>query len=154
MIEHPVYVFDIDGTLADCSHRMHFVKERPKNWKAFFNTMHLDTPVESIIDLLKYLSKNATIVFCTGRPNNYRQVTVDWLYDNLDPYLGSKDYISEQLYMRDQKDNLPDYVTKLELCDEIIEEYGKIDLWFDDRQGVVDALRAKGVKVLQVSPSE
>ena len=28
-------ICDIDGTVADCSHRLHWIQSKPKNWKAF-----------------------------------------------------------------------------------------------------------------------
>lgn len=37
-------VFDIDGTLADLSHRRHHVESRPKNWDAFFEDISEDKP--------------------------------------------------------------------------------------------------------------
>lgn len=32
-----VYVFDIDGTLADLTHRLHHIQKQPKDWDAFFD---------------------------------------------------------------------------------------------------------------------
>lgn len=29
-------VFDLDGTLADCEHRIHHITKEPKDWRAFF----------------------------------------------------------------------------------------------------------------------
>jgi hypothetical protein len=34
-----IVIFDIDGTLADVSERIHRVKKKPKNWPAFFQGM-------------------------------------------------------------------------------------------------------------------
>jgi hydroxymethylpyrimidine pyrophosphatase-like HAD family hydrolase len=31
----PMVVFDIDGTLADNEHRVHYLHNHPKNWDAF-----------------------------------------------------------------------------------------------------------------------
>jgi hypothetical protein len=31
-----IVIFDIDGTLSDVSERVHHLRKRPKNWKAFF----------------------------------------------------------------------------------------------------------------------
>ena len=44
-------IFDIDGTLADTSHRAHYMQQKPKNWKSFFDECHLDPVKEPI----KYL---------------------------------------------------------------------------------------------------
>jgi len=31
-----IYIFDIDGTLADVSHRLHYITGETKDWDAFF----------------------------------------------------------------------------------------------------------------------
>jgi FMN phosphatase YigB (HAD superfamily) len=35
-----IYIFDIDGTLADISHRLHFIQQEPKDWRGFYSEMH------------------------------------------------------------------------------------------------------------------
>ena len=40
-----VWVFDIDGTLADNEHRMHHLDGK-KEWDAFFAKQHLDEPYQ------------------------------------------------------------------------------------------------------------
>jgi len=36
---------DVDGTIADQSHRERFLTESPKNWNAFFDACDKDAPV-------------------------------------------------------------------------------------------------------------
>lgn len=28
----PIYIFDLDGTLADGAHRLHYIQQEPKRW--------------------------------------------------------------------------------------------------------------------------
>jgi hypothetical protein len=56
-----------------------------------------------------------------------------------------------KLYMRPAKDHRPDYIIKVELLQQIRKDYGEPFMWFDDRNQVVDAIRAEGVRVLQVA---
>ena len=42
-------IFDMDGTLADVSHRKHFVENNPKNWEAFYKAMINDKPNSPVI---------------------------------------------------------------------------------------------------------
>ena len=141
-----IAVFDLDGTIADCSHRLHHILNKPKNWPAFFDGMKDDTPIKPMVDLLNMLWADGNhIIFCTGRPEKYRAVTLEWLSEVIHCI-----YIDVDLYMRKEGDHRPDYVTKAELADEILARWGSIDLWFDDRTEVVKALRKKGIKVLQV----
>ena len=37
-------IFDIDGTLADCSHRLHHVTGDKRDWNKFFAEMSEDPP--------------------------------------------------------------------------------------------------------------
>lgn len=149
-----IVVFDIDGTLANCEHRLHHIKTKPKNWKAFFDEMHLDTPIEPICELLEnHHWIGDVIIFCTGRPETHRKVTEDWLRKHVLEWDIDEDF-TIYLYMRHQKDNRPDYETKVELMKQITEEHSKPDIWYDDRRGVVKALRENGIRVLQVADSE
>jgi hypothetical protein len=60
-------VVDLDGTLADCTHRLHHIRgERAKNWDAFFAACHLDQPNPAIVALAKALHKEHRLVFCSG----------------------------------------------------------------------------------------
>jgi hypothetical protein len=58
------------------------------------------------------------------------------------------------LYMRALKDFRADNIVKVELLADIRREFGEPFLWFDDRKQVVDAIRAEGVRVLQVAPGD
>ena len=142
-----VIVFDIDGTLVDIEHRRKFVASKPKNWKAFTAGIPLDTPHEEIIFLAKIFYKhNHRIILCSGRGEESRQATEDQMQ--------KFDVAFDALYMRQQGDYRQDSIVKVELLQQIRDKYGNPYLWFDDRQQVVDAIRAAGVKVLQVAPGD
>ena len=75
-------IFDLDGTLADRRHRLHFLQGK-KDWKAFFENMHLDPPVEKVFErLFFYFNQDYKIIILTGRPEEYRKVTISWLKEN------------------------------------------------------------------------
>lgn len=146
-------IFDIDGTLADCSARLVHIKGTgKKNWKAFFDGMANDLPIKEMVQLHDRLAMlpQVQIVYCTGRPEVYRDVTLRWLKSNVVVSI-VHDLL---LFMRPEKDNRPDYIVKVELLKKIKEEIDTPDLWFDDRQGVVDAIRKEGIRVLQVAQGD
>jgi hypothetical protein len=58
------------------------------------------------------------------------------------------------LYMRSHSDHRQDSIVKVELLAQIRKDFGEPYLWFDDRKQVVDAIRAEGVRVLQVAPGD
>lgn len=142
-----VVVFDIDGTLANIEHRRHWVANKPKNWKAFNAGMDRDTVHEDIKWMnVNFASQGHKIILCSGRGEEHRTITTEWLNRNGIFY--------DDLYMRSAKDHRQDYIVKVELLARIREEHGEPFLWFDDRTQVVDAIRAQGVRVLQVAPGD
>jgi phosphoglycolate phosphatase-like HAD superfamily hydrolase len=142
-----IVVFDVDGTLANNDHRSHWVKTKPKNWKAFHKGTPHDTPYPEVVDIAQtYNEKGAIIVICSAREEIHREATQEWLIRHEIPF--------DALYMRPKNDYRDDAIIKIELLEKIRKDYGEPFMWFDDRNKVVDALRANGVKVLQVRPGD
>lgn len=141
-------IVDIDGTVADVEHRRHHVSDsRKKNWHAFFEAMVNDPPKEDVIELVTILFNDGyDIIFVSGRPDNYREQTDDWLRSHvpIDRY---------DLHMRAAGDTRADHVVKREILREIQKEY-QIFLSLDDRQSVVDMWRREGITCLQVAPGD
>lgn len=139
-------VFDLDGTLADCGHRLHHVTEKPKNWKKFFELILQDTPNIPILKLYNSCQwASYTVVLATGRPESTRRDTQTFLdMNHIEGY--------SDLYMREPKDFRPDHVVKVEQLEKIREKYGQTpNVWFEDKKNVIDALRASGVFVVDVN---
>lgn len=145
MVLNPCIIFDIDGTLADCSHRVHHVNGSKKNWKAFMEGLSDDKPVEQLTMLNAILHDvNYPIMLCSGRSEDERQATETWL--------SKYKIIYNKIYMRKSGDYRADYVIKRELLDEIRADGYEPFLIFDDRQCVVDMWRKEGLFVLQCDP--
>jgi hypothetical protein len=148
-----LFVFDIDGTLSDLEHRRHWIRNKPKNYGAFYSSLHLDTCHEPIAWLARqFYFDGHKVVLCSGRPDqieegvNTRQLTEEWLT--------KFDIKHHGLYMRKGQDYRQDDLIKVELLAKIREDHGEPDLWFDDRSRVVQAIRGQGVRVLQVSEGD
>jgi len=106
--------------------------------------MSKDTPNYPVCVNLLLLSGRYKIVYCSGRPDNYKEKTKDWLNRFQLP--------NGDLYMRNRVDSRQDSIIKEILFDfEILTRYD-ILMWFDDRQQVVDKIRSRGVTVFQVAP--
>lgn len=135
-------IFDIDGTLADASHRIHHVTGGNRDWAAFFSAMADDPIVGPIRDLL-YLVYDAdiAIVLCSGRPENYRAVTEAWLERYEVSYAA--------LYMRPEGDHRADYIVKAQLLAGMREDGYEPWLAVDDRPSVVAMWRENGIICLQ-----
>lgn len=140
-----IYIFDIDGTLADCSHRLHFIQQKPADWSAFFAACSEDDPILDVLAVASSLyDESHGIVLISGRSDECRDKTESWLRRRI-PYTN--------LYMRRAGDHRPDNIVKSELLDKFIQEYPGISIGgvFEDRQQVVDMYRARGLRVFQVA---
>jgi shikimate kinase len=145
---HPAIICDLDGTLCNVKHRQHYVqREGKKDWNKFFLEMVNDTPNNNVLEILKRFSKDHDIVFCSGRPKEYEQLTIDWLYKHVTPH-----GFNTHLLMREAGDHRPDSIVK-----EIILDFDILTQWkpafiLDDRNQVVDMWRARGFECHQVAP--
>ena len=143
-----VICFDIDGTLANIEHRRHHVMNDKKNWAAFNDAMIDDTPNHDIVWMRQTFQsqKEVAVILCSGRGEEKRATTELWMNQFNITY--------DKLYMRPAKDYRPDNEIKVELLGDIIRDFGVPFLWVDDRDQVVNAIRAQGIRVLQVAPGD
>lgn len=143
-------VFDIDGTLANIDHRRHFVSSKPKNWMAFRRGMAND-PVNWDIQftLLAYKKMGCTILIASGRNEEDRAVTTQWLDDT-----AQLKGLYEKLYLRADKDYRADNIVKSEILDQMIADGYNPTIAVDDRRQVVDMWRQRGLRCLQVDPGD
>ncbi len=142
---------DLDGTLADCSHRRHHVENKPKNWDAFYAGVGDDAVHEPVAEVLHRMAAEPLyykVLFITGRPERCRADTVRWLETNT--LLWTADY---SLYMRKDGDKRADYIVKQEILDAHIDK-DRVLFVLDDRQQVVDMWRRNGLVCFQVAPGD
>jgi predicted kinase len=140
-------ICDLDGTLCNVDHRLHHVRgEGKKDWKAFFAGIKDDTVNHWCDILLDSLSSTADIVLCSGRDDNQRNSTVDWL--------SRHDISYSDLFMRPRNDFRRDDLVKEIILDfEILTRYTPI-MMIDDRQQVVNMWRRRGFTCLQCAEGD
>lgn len=146
-------ICDVDGTLSDPTHRLHYVKkdEQVSGWKPRWDKFHAEVDEdglhEDIRDLLLDLSQcGCYILVVSGRSPDYGcgKATEDWLDKNGVPY--------RHLFMRSSGDTRPDFVHKQEILDLLPKD--RIAFVIDDRQQVVDMWRKNGLRCLQVAKGD
>jgi len=143
-------VFDIDGTLANCEHRQHFLRSKPKNWRAFEKGIHLDSPHDDIIWLLKTLhAAGNTIILASARNENEREATETWLRE-----VAGIGGLYTKLYLREAGDYRDDGIVKSEILDQMYADGFDPTMVFDDRNRVVNMWRERGIRCLQVAPGD
>jgi predicted kinase len=132
-------ICDLDGTLCNIDHRLHFVKgEGKKNWKGFFDGIPGDKLNEWCRDILRNIW--GCPVLCSGRPDSHRKQTEEWLKKHEISY--------DNLFMRQRDDFRSDTIVKEQILDfEILTRY-KPYFIIDDRKTVVDMWRKRGYTCL------
>lgn len=137
-----IVICDIDGTVADLGDRVKFIQQEPKDWKSFFEHAPHDRFRSEIWERVK--AEGKTVVFVSGRPDNYRAATQYWLERN--GVLEGRDYLT--LLMRRKDDRRPDTEVKRELFERYLSRNTIVSI-YDDRPRVIrmwrDDLHLKNV---------
>jgi hypothetical protein len=140
-----IVIFDIDGTLADVSERIHHVRKKPKNWNAFFAGMAQDKAIHSMVRLCNLLyASGIQIILCSGRNEQHRTETVHWLAQQGVNY--------HELLLRKENDRRSDTDVKREMLAAI--DKSRILFVVEDRSRVVEMWRSEGLVCLQCAPGE
>lgn len=132
-----IVVLDIDGVLADASHRQHFVESRPKNWAAFFAAVGEDPVIEAGRARLLAESAVAEVVLLSGRPEHTRAATAAWLLRN---GMGEP-----RLFLRPDSDHRPAAELKADLIASVGEP-ADLRAVIDDDESVVRKLTGLGYR--------
>lgn len=155
----PLYIFDIDGTLCNIEHRLHFIngpKDDPDRWKKFYKACVDDVPNLPVIDVMQALaSKGQEIWLFSGRSEDVRKETIQWLHDNSHFWRGPLEDNPGLLSMRPSGDYTEDHLLKQSWLHNMLDvDRKRLVAVFDDRKRVVDMWRANGVPCFQVAAGE
>lgn len=145
-----MYIFDIDGTLADATHRLHHILGKEvKDWDAWDADTDADTPIVPIVGILQALWDHGhEIMLLTGRNERVRELTEKWLRDHNIHW--------NHLIMRPHEDHRDDTIVKLEQLNRFLERHPdtQIQTIFEDRRRLVVAFREAGYHVCQVDEGD
>lgn len=112
-----LYIFDIDGVVADISHRLHYMHE--KNYEQFYSDEEIakDEEIAAGIDLVNRLfeSDDSFVMFMTGRPKSSDEATWKWLNEH-------KVKHSQMGFFRTDGDYRPSPIVKAEGVEQAIAE--------------------------------
>lgn len=147
MKDDNVIICDIDGTIADISHRLHFVKQEPKDWKNFLTGFEKDEMRWDIVGEVREMAKrhNARIIFVSGRGEETRGETEHWL----NKHMIREGIEYSMLLMRNAKDHRPDTEVKAEIYDKYLKNLNILAV-YDDRPSVIRMWEGKGLHVVDV----
>ena len=173
MLKKTNIICDIDGTIADVTHRLKYVRNLhdDPNWKADWDAFHkgcvLDAPKQEVIEVVNCTSDWGVkdVYYLSGRNSVVREETMGWMREHMcAPRTlcaeGRIKYRQEDwsdadfdkyLHMRRKKDRRPDTVIKAEMVAKLGLTPENTLCVFDDRQCVVDMWRELGFLVMQVA---
>lgn len=147
-------ICDLDGTLCNIDHRLHYVKnadKKKRRWDLFNKTIPDDKLNAWCANLINQMNItdfafSNDIILCSGRVDSSRKDTVEWLEKYNIQY--------SHLFMRHRSDFRQDAIIKEIILDfEILPRY-KVLFCIDDRQQVVDMWRKRGLVCLQCAPGD
>jgi hypothetical protein len=168
----PLYIFDLDGTLALIDHRRPILDDKtdPDRWRKFYAACVADKPNQPVIRTLIMLRDgvreveydevrndgrvgvavtyvSAEIWIWSGRGSEVELETHRWL----DEYVGD----FARIRMRPAGDYTSDVELKQRWLDEMApEDRERLVAVFDDRNSVVEMWRANGIACFQVAPGD
>ena len=142
-----VVIFDMDGTLADCSHRLHHVQQKPKNWDGFYSAMADDVENPPVMFLARKLAQSRIpIVVVSTRPKKYYYVTLRWLE--------AHGIVPLTMYLRDNDDHRKDSIVKKEMLHNLMATGIQPLFVVDDRSSAVEMWRSEGLCCLQCAEGD
>lgn len=144
-------IVDLDGTLANCDHRLHYLKGEKKDWKSFFENIDYDQINLNVLTVVKHFHDlNHGVLIVTGRPRACHEKTVQWLRKYLMSFVKSRS-IDFDLFMRKDGDYQPDQSFKQQVYEHLIAPDYDVKLVLEDRDQVVKMWRSLGLECWQVA---
>ena len=129
-------IVDMDGTLADGSHRSPYDDVNCDKDAVF---MHIRDLVKRMVD-----SGDKCIIVSGRDGGRAGEKSIQWLNDNNIPY--------DEAYFRSAGDRRKDFIVKEEIFDNNIRNRYNVRFVLDDRNQTVDKWREIGLPCLQVAP--
>lgn len=151
----PLYIFDLDGTLAQIEHRKYMLEDKhdPNRWRRFYAACDKDEPCAAVINTMNSLRiAGCEVWIFSGRSDEVRPQTVAWLCEHTS-FMAHD--LETALTMRREGDYTVDDELKLSWLESmLIEDRNRLVAVFDDRNRVVEMWRKAGVPCFQVAPGE
>lgn len=134
-------IVDLDGTLADITHRRKYVDGNKKDWKNFNKNIIQDEINSWCREIIRRMIHDHHVLLVSGRTDLLKAETIEWLKKHEVPFT--------DLMMRRDKDNRDDTIVKREILEGNIKPYYDILFVIDDRAKVVKMWREAGLVCLQ-----
>ena len=130
-------IIDLEGTLSNCSHRIHHYENKDYDkWNELFRE---DTVHESMVEIInRYKVNGIQIILCTAKSANYFNQAMTWLNKN--------ELLSffDGFYFRVPKDKRSSVEVKKEMLESITEKFNVL-VAYDDREDICQMYFGQGI---------
>ena len=168
MKDKRIIICDIDGTIANVQHRLHYIKNpdgtmkpyKNRDWGSFNKACVDDTLYKDVREILWNMydagrrrgkkGSDRIVYFFSGRSEVVREETEEWLREHVVSPSMCDDLDRPNLFMRKKNDFRNDTEVKRDMIHELCISPDDVLCILDDRQGVVDMWREEGFRCLQV----
>lgn len=150
-----VVLFDLDGVIADWSHRLPLGIGTDE----FYAAMPNDAPIEAGSTIFNYLVMHCAMVnneimvknigmdmmfvdILSCRPEKMRQTTVDWLSAN-------DLFMPRNLHLRADNDDRPHWRIKLDMYEQFYKGKESVLVLFEDNAETIEVFRREGITCYQ-----
>lgn len=141
-MKNKAILIDLDGTLANCNHRLHYIRSEKKNYKTFSSDEEIEKDMLNswCSSIISHFKNDHKIIILTGRNEYSRRITLEWLVKH--------DIYIDEMIMRKDGDFRKGEVVKADEIEKLKEKY---DLVFaiDDNIKVAQMMRNMGIVCLQ-----
>lgn len=151
-------LIDIDGTLADASHRMHLLpptNSDEEQWQRFMDPglVDLDKPIGETWRVIGAAAKYGPYkpVVTTARQARLREVTERWLNRWSAVFECGSTFKAAPLLMRNNDDLRPGLEVKRSHLIALMADGHRVKVAFDDRDDVTEMYRSHGIRVFHVA---
>lgn len=169
-------IFDLDGTLRNIDHRLHYILDKDNDlkadpdWETFFSDCSKDKPIGFMIENLRQYAVKETVAIWASSSDLGRKPTLKWLAKHGGIFIkGGKSKYAEiaaehpkgmvtidHMKMRKNGAKMHDKVLKRSWLKKWNEanENDPVTKVFEDRNAVVDMFREQGVECIQVAEGD
>ena len=133
-------ICDVDGTIAEISHRLKYMTGPEKNWNKAFSLIPQDSVRQEILDQLNQdINDGCHIVMVSARSESNREATENWFRANRIPFT--------TLLMRNNGDFRDDVEVKRDILNKFFIR-DRIVKVYDDRLRVIQMWEEEGFNVV------
>lgn len=144
----PIVIVDVDGTLADGTHREHLLADKtdPDRWAKYFRAAYGDVPYPVVTSWVVALQSTYRIIIVSGRPDNFKLLE-DWtMAKETSSFIRHCGITPTAILMRASSDKRPDVDVKADILHHNLLNAGaQIAFVLDDRPSVIRMWRECGL---------